>query len=109
MSGTKVIDVGKDFSKFPGGRYMNDGPFPAEKFRKEHLVPALKDGGRVEIDFNSALGAGSSFLEEAFGGLVREEGFDANDLTERLSFTPTNIVGVEDAVTFIEQAGGRKR
>lgn len=70
---TKVVRVA-DFTKYPGGRYRTDGKGSAEAFREDHLEPALRDGGRVAVDLDGVLGAGSSFLEEAFGGLVRNHG-----------------------------------
>lgn len=72
----KIIHV-KDFSKFPGPRYANLGSFSGEVFRDEVLLPALKEDQEVEVDFDGVFGYGSSFLEEAFGGLLRH-GADRN-------------------------------
>ena len=77
-------------SEFPAGRYYDDGPYPGEKFRKEFLVPALKAGGNVLVDLDGTMGYGSSFLEEAFGGLVRDEGFAVDDLKRRLRIRSTS-------------------
>lgn len=60
-----------NFSENPSGRYRSDGPNSGERYREEVLLPALKKGAAVTVDLNGALGFGSSFLEEAFGGLVR--------------------------------------
>lgn len=84
MAKTEVIDVGERFSRFPAGRIRTDGPFSGQRFREDFLVPALSDGGCVLVKLDSALGFGSSFLEEAFAGLVREHGFDPADLLQRL-------------------------
>lgn len=67
----KSIKVAEVFTRYPAGRYLADGPFSGEKFRQEFLVPALKAGECVTIDLDGTRGYGSSFLEEAFGGLVR--------------------------------------
>ncbi len=68
----RTIDVAQEFSKAPFGRYKSDGDFSAERFREEVLKPALTEDDVVEVDFTKvSLGVGSSFLEEAFGGLVR--------------------------------------
>ena len=85
-----TISVAKQFSEFPAGRYYDDGPYPGEKFRKEFLVPALKAGGKVLVDLDGTMGYGSSFLEEAFGGLVRDEGFAVDDLERRLRIHSTS-------------------
>ncbi|MFI3138367.1 MAG: STAS-like domain-containing protein [Methylococcaceae bacterium] len=75
----KVIDIGKDFSRYPAGRYEADGPFSGELFRSRFLVPALDSKEQLTIELDSTAGYGSSFLEEAFGGLVRL-GYSANQI-----------------------------
>jgi hypothetical protein len=71
MDQTVTINIAKDFSKWPAGRFDEDGPFPGEKFRDEFLLPALSSGKSVIVELDGTRGYGSSFLEEAFGGLVR--------------------------------------
>ncbi|HEJ9180345.1 STAS-like domain-containing protein [Serratia marcescens] len=80
------IVIAKDFSKTPFGRYTTDSPNSAERFRRDFLVPAFRSGEQeVVVDFRGvALGIGSSFLEEAFGGLVRKEGLPKSRLKGRL-------------------------
>jgi hypothetical protein len=68
---SKTIDIGKDFSRYPAGRYTSDGPFSGESFRLKFLVPALDNNEKVIVLLDDTAGYGSSFLEEAFGGLVR--------------------------------------
>ena len=65
------IDVGRDFTRFPAGRDLNDGPYCGEVFRDKFLRPWLDKGEPVVVKLDTALSYGSSFLEEAFGGLVR--------------------------------------
>jgi hypothetical protein len=65
------INIALDFSKFPGGRYRRLGKFSGEEFREDRLLPALRAGEKVEVVLDGTAGYGSSFLEEAFGGLVR--------------------------------------
>jgi len=79
-----TIDVSKQFSPTPAGRYLSDGPYSGESFRDKLLFPALSNNEVVEINLDGALGYGSSFLEEAFGGLVREKGLKMSDLKKRL-------------------------
>ncbi len=66
------INVAKDFSKNPSGRYIKDGKTSGEVFLKNLLLPAVKAYDVVEINFDGVRGYGSSFLEEAFGGFIRE-------------------------------------
>lgn len=64
-----------DFSKFPSGRDDNDGDYNGRRYRETILAPAIleaiRTGGRICISLDGVLSFGSSFLEEAFGGLVR--------------------------------------
>ena len=84
MIATKTtISVARDFSPNPAGRFPSDGQFNGERFRNEFLIPALKTDEPVTIDFDGTEGYGSSFLDEAFGGLVRA-GFQADLLRNRL-------------------------
>jgi hypothetical protein len=83
------INVADDFSDDPFGRYIDDGDFNATIFRTMHLIPklkALKDNEKLTVDFTGvSTGLGSSFVEEAFGGLVRE-GFSKEFLFEKLVY-----------------------
>jgi STAS-like domain of unknown function (DUF4325) len=80
---SKSINIPTDFSRFPAGRFISDGSFSGEKFRRDLLVPALRTADFVEVHFDGTLGYGSSFLEEAFGGLIRD-GFASHDLAKKL-------------------------
>lgn len=66
-----TIKVAEQFSRFPAGRFITDGPFSGELFRRKFLEPALQSTGEIVVEMDGARGYGSSFLEEAFGGLVR--------------------------------------
>ncbi|AHG64334.1 STAS-like domain-containing protein [Advenella mimigardefordensis] len=66
-----LISISKQYSRFPAGRYRKDGPYSGERFRDEILIPALRDNQEVTVDLDNVMGFGSSFLEEAFGGLMR--------------------------------------
>lgn len=74
-----TVDIGKDFTRFPAGRTLSDGPYSGEAFREKFLVPAIRGQRQIRVKLDTALGYGSSFLEEAFGGLVRL-GFSAEDI-----------------------------
>lgn len=91
---TITINIAKDFSRYPAGRFRTDGPYTGTHFREDILLPNIKNavesGGEVEIVFDGTLGYGSSFLEEAFGGLVRERGYDTNTLRKVLVLKSEN-------------------
>ena len=88
---TRNISIAKDFSKFPAGRFREDGKSSGEEFREDILTPILSDPDidRVMVSFDGVAGFGSSFLEEAFGGLVRSGEFSADYLTEHLKLVAT--------------------
>ena len=99
-----VISVATQFSPTPAGRYRADGPFPGEKFREDLLVPALRAGpGSVTVDLDGTAGFGSSFLEEAFGGLVRL-GFDPATLRRRLTIRSAHPSYVTRVWSYIDHA-----
>ena len=66
-----TIRIATDFSRFPAGRYLSDGPYSGEGFMREKLIPALQNGGKVQIILDGTMGYGSSFLEEDFGYVVQ--------------------------------------
>ncbi len=72
------IDIAREFTKFPGPRYRDQGHGSGEEFRERHLLPAFRMGHeRVVVHLDGVeYGYPTSFLEEAFGGLVRKLGVD---------------------------------
>lgn len=84
MAPSTVLNIATGFSKYPAGRFVTDGPYPGETFRDAVLVPALRSGQQVIVELDGTLGYGSSFLEEAFGGLVRLREFNHEGLTKQL-------------------------
>jgi hypothetical protein len=78
-----AISVARDFSPHPGPRYVRQGPHSGEAFRKR-LVQLLRRFDRVLVDLDGTSGYGSSFLDEAFGGLVSKEGFTADQVRRRV-------------------------
>jgi len=103
MTTLKVINIGKQFSRYPVGRYRADGDSNGEKFREDVLRPLLVMRDDVVIEFDDALGYGSSFLEEAFGGLVRS-GFKADDLLKRLTLNTADDSLKKEIISYIKEA-----
>lgn len=101
MNDTFTIKVVSDFSKRPYGRYPTDpgGEFCGENFRKLHLVPALQQHDKVHVDLDGYNRYGRSFLDEAFGGLIREEGFTLAQLKSKLSYSHTLVPTIEQLIT----------
>ena len=107
---TKIV-IAETFSPYPAGRFPDDGQFNGTTFRRDQLVPALNDFDRVEVVFDGVAGFGSSFLEEAFGGLIREEGMEKEVLDARLHLStsePDLEDDIELAKRYMEEAATAK-
>ena len=103
----KKISVGKDFSMVPAGRFYSDGPASGQAFRENFLVPALQSGATVVVSLDNTEGYGSSFLDEAFGGLIRVHRFGLADLQRRLVVESLDDPTLMDEVaSYIDQAIG---
>ena len=70
-----VIDIAQDYTKTPGGRFINEGKFSGEDFREKILRPKFEQAKLEKtsllIKLDGGYGYATSFLEEAFGGLAR--------------------------------------
>lgn len=100
----KVIDVGNDFSRFPGGRVRNDGRYSAEAFREDILLPALRENEQISLHLDSTAGYGSSFLEETFGGLVRLHAFTLETFKSRVILVSDDTILIEEILDYVKDA-----
>jgi hypothetical protein len=108
----KTIDIGKEFSPYPGGRDRKDGKYNGTDFRENLLAPALKEFDEVTIIIDNAMGYGSSFLEEAFGGLIRNHSFNLITLKRKMNIQYKRQVYemFNDAIwEYIEEAESLKK
>ncbi|MGO3714173.1 STAS-like domain-containing protein [Alcaligenes aquatilis] len=108
---TRMIHVAKEFSPSPAARYIHEGPNSGERFRRDFLAPALRNsrGGRVVVNLEGVVGMGSSFLEEAFGGLVRAEHFSFKELQSRLEVLTVTNTHQQRIWRYIKDADQRKK
>lgn len=104
------IDLATQFSPYPSGRYPTDGKFNGQTFREEVLVPALKGASAADklfINIDGVRTFGSSFLEEAFGGIVRNGELSREELKQRLEVVCTKAhlrIFKDSILTYIENA-----
>lgn len=91
-----IINV-KDFAKYPGPRYIRLGDYSGEEFRNSLLLPALESDDELTINFDGVYGYGSSFLEEAFGGLVRH-----GASPDKIKKLKNNLVCTDDPSIVVE-------
>lgn len=83
-----ILFIGEQFSDDPAGRYYTDGDGNGEEFREEVLKPIFKSGKPISINIDKNVeGYGSSFLVEAFGGLVKHGYFKESYILDRLTLT----------------------
>ena len=109
MNNPYVVNIGKQFSRFPAGRYAKKGPASGEEFREKVLVPLLDEGAQeIIVELDDAIGYGSSFLEEAFGGLIRA-GATLQDLKQHLRVKSTVRVYVDRIWRYIEEEAARSQ
>lgn len=77
---TETIKVVEDWNPRPFGRYPNHSEFCGKNFRTKLLQPMLQRATHVTVDLTGYNRYGRSFLDEAFGGLVRDEGWTPEQL-----------------------------
>ncbi|MGX1017410.1 hypothetical protein AB7M33_000086 [Pseudomonas sp. Y3 TE3536] len=101
------IDIAKDFSKYPAGRYLTDGKYSAEAFINSLLSPAFDKYQTVTVNLDGTYGYGASFLEEAFAGLVRH-GRSASSLKGRLNLISNDDFHLPHQIwSYIDEAGNK--
>lgn len=105
----RTLRVADDFSATPGSRYEREGEFSGEVFRRSVLLPQLRSamasGQKLLIDLDGTAGYGTSFLEEAFGGLVRTDGISSEQLHATLEFKSLEEdYLIEDIWSYIDDA-----
>ena len=105
-----TVNVAKEFSLYPGERYRKHGPHSGEAFREELLEPrfkqALEQGQKLLVNLDGTDAYGTSFLEEAFGGLARQYG--AQEVLARLELQTLDEPLLEYEIeTYIRNAAQR--
>lgn len=84
----QVLKVSTEFSDIPGPRYIREGLYSGEDFRERLLLPRLQacieKEDTLQIDLDGTQGYGTSFLEEAFGGLIRVNQLSLSDVSNHL-------------------------
>lgn len=101
---SKIINIAREFSRYPAGRYKTDGPLSGEHFREKFLVPVVASGERVRVELDGVRGYGSAFLEEAFGGLIRL-GYSTDEVTSVLEFISEDNTLIKEINSYIKDGG----
>lgn len=94
-----IINIAKDFTDAPGGRNISDGEYSGEKFRTDILEPAFeKKDAIIKVELDGTFGFPPSFLEEAFGGLVRTNRWTKDEILKRLEFISEEDPSLPDKI-----------
>lgn len=93
-----TVNVAKDFYPRPTGRFYDDGKYSGQSFRENIL-----EDEKLVVDFTGVSMAGSSFLEESFGGLVRIDGFNKTKLLGQLDLVVTKPLIKDKILSYIEK------
>lgn len=84
------INISEDFSPTPGARYPSEADYSGEEFRTNILAPKLKkaiaNSETIVVDLDRSYGYGTSFLDEAFGGLIMVDKFKLRDILRHVKF-----------------------
>jgi len=106
-SSAASIDIPRDFSKYPMGRTDDDGPDNGQRFFREFLLPNVRSGKHVFVYLDGTRAIGSSFLDEAFGALIRELKMSPKDALSAVTIVakkPAYALYKEMAEQFIREA-----
>ena len=99
------INIAEEFSDSPGGRFKSQGPKSGEEFRELFLEIYFNQNNTeiIQINFDGTFGYATSFLEEAFGGLVRK--YTYNSVSKRLVFiSDENPKYIEKVERYMKEA-----
>lgn len=100
-----TVNIAKDFTRFPSGRFKKNGDTSGEAFRERFLESQIQQGEIISIELDGTIGYGSSFLEEAFGGLVRKLKLTPDQIQKQIKLISEDPSLIEEIKTYIEDAG----
>lgn len=108
-----TISIAKDFSRIPGARFPKEGNHSGEEFRNQVLLPNLKEAigkkEKLRVVLDGTAGLGTSFLEEAFGGLIRIDNISYDDLLATLELVSEEDQDyIEEINQYIKEAHEQK-
>jgi hypothetical protein len=101
------LSVAEEFSKTPGPRTRAEGEHSAEEFLdtilERRFDEAVGSDAVLLVDLDGGYGFGTSFLEEAFGGLARKKGIQL--VLDHLDFRSEEEPYLrDDVLTYIREA-----
>lgn len=104
----RTVSVARDFTRYPSGRFKQHSKTSGEEFRQRFLESPILSGEQIEVDLDDTIGFGSSFLEEAFGGLVRQTRLGADAILARIQFKSADSSLIDEILEYIREADRQK-
>ncbi|OEF07908.1 hypothetical protein A1QK_06720 [Vibrio genomosp. F10 str. 9ZD137] len=96
MNEQKFINVVDEFHPRPKWRYRHEGKGSGQEFREDVLRKALKEYDNVHVNLSGYNRYGPSFISEAFGGLIRDEGFSLSYLRTHLTIEHIQLPSIPE-------------
>ena len=85
-----IFNIGKEFSRYPSGRFYSDGESSGEFFREKFLKPKiskLSENEVLTIILDDGVETfGSSFLVAGFAGMVKYGYITGDELLKQIEF-----------------------
>ena len=108
-----VLSVAKHFSATPGPRRVSEGRHSADEFLEFFLTPfyclAVAEDAKLVVNLDGTAGYSTGFLEGAFGGMVRKDRFNFQDIKDRLELVSTEVPEYADEVSgYMEDAAAAR-
>lgn len=97
----RIFSIAKEFSRTPSARTEAEGKHPGMQLRKllyPILIDCIETKEKIKIDLDGTAGYGTSFLEETFGGLIRNEGLLLSDLEKVMLFKTDEEPELEEEI-----------
>lgn len=99
----KSFSIAGEYTAYPGPRYISDGEFSGEDFRKKILEELYLKFSTIAIELDGTYGYPSSFLEEAFGGLKRL--YPKDDVLKKFEFISNeNPLLIDEIRSYVKDA-----
>lgn len=93
-----MITIVKDWSPKPYGRGPSDGPTCGQFFREQMLEKAMLENDSVHVVLTGYNRYGRSFLDEAFGGLIRVSGFTPEEVKRKLTYSHATLPAIIEII-----------
>ena len=97
-----TISIAKDFSRIPGARFPQEGDHSGQEFRTQILLPKLREAisckDKLCVILDGTAGLGTSFLEEAFGGLIRVDNIPYQQIMDTLDLVSDEDEDYKDEI-----------